>query len=471
MDNLLTRHRNVSILVAVLFAQILGLAVQVKRSGEAEESRLIRVWAVSAISPFEKAVVWTRQGISNTWHNYVYLRGVRAENRELKQQIEQMRLEQVRLSEDAEQARRLQLLLGFKEKFIAKTVAAQVIGSSGSEHSLSIYIDKGFSDGVKPDQAVITADGIVGKVIDVYQDHTAKVLLVNDQSSGVGVILEKSRLQGILKGTRAGELVVEKILSDESVAPGEHVVTSGGDQIFPKGLDVGTVTKAAAGSDSFLSIRVKPAANLSRLEEVLVVTEVKDKVPNPSALTGRERAVDVLTQRLPSVPEKPVIDPNKPAPAASAAASRPQGAVGQTAVSATKTSQKPAQQGNAASASVVPKPPVKDQAQSIPGVNNSVAPSGAVTSKPANPQPSGPKTGQSTSGTPNKPPDSAGATSKPAAAAVKPTAPGTGLVPSNTTPAVVQKPASTVAKTAEKSAPSVPAQAKPAPAPTEENPQ
>ena len=81
MENLITRHRNVSILVAVLFAQVLGLAVQVKRSANAEDTRLIRIWAVSAVTPFEKAVIWMQQGTGGMWHNYVYLRGVRAENR------------------------------------------------------------------------------------------------------------------------------------------------------------------------------------------------------------------------------------------------------------------------------------------------------------------------------------------------------------------------------------------------------
>lgn len=308
MENLISRHRNISILVAVLFAQVLGLAVQVKRSTQSEETRLIRVWAVSVVTPFEKALVWTQQSIGGAWRNYVYLRGVRAENRELKQQIENMRLEQVRLSEDAGQARRLQVLLGFKEKFIAKTVAAQVVGSSGSQQSRSIYIDKGSADGVKTDQAVITADGIVGKVIDVLQDHTAKVLLINDQSSGAGVILEKSRLQGIVRGTPSGDVVVEKIMSDESVQPGERVLTSGGDQIFPKGLDVGVVTKAAPGSDSFLNIRIKPAANLSKLEEVLVITELQSRLPSQSEAKATLRAVDILAERLPTVPQKPAAE-------------------------------------------------------------------------------------------------------------------------------------------------------------------
>ena len=305
MDNLLSRHRNVSILVAVLFAQVLGLAVQVKRSANAEESRLIRVWAVSAVTPFEKALVWTQNTTSGWWHNYLYLRGVRAENRDLKQQIERLRLEQVRLSEDAEQARRLQLLLSFKEKFISKTMAAQVIGSSGSEKSRSIYIDKGSHDGVEPDQAVITAQGIVGKVLSVY-GSTSLVLLINDQSSGVGVILEKSRLQGVLRGSATGQVMVEKILNDETVQPGERVLTSGGDQIFPKGLDVGTVSKVNQGKkESFLEIQLQPAAHLSKLEEVLVVTKVEDRAPASSEVAGPVRAVDILTRRLPSVPDKP----------------------------------------------------------------------------------------------------------------------------------------------------------------------
>ena len=470
MDNLLTRHRNVSILVAVLFAQILGLAVQVKRSGQTEETRLIRVWAVSAITPFEKALVWTQQGISNTWHNYVYLRGVRAENRELKQQIEQMRLEQVRLSEDAEQARRLQLLLGFKEKFIARTVAAPVIGSSGSEQSRSVYIDKGFADGVKPDQAVITADGIVGKVIDVLQDHTAKVLLVNDQSSGVGVILEKSRLQGILKGTRTGELAVEKILSDESVSPGERVLTSGGDQIFPKGLDVGVVAKASAGSDSFLNIRLKPAANLNRLEEVLVVTEVKEKTPNPGELAGRIRAADVLAQRLPSVPEKPAIDPNKPASAASANSAKTQGAGVQGAVS---SEPKGAAQPSSGATSVPAKAAPKNEAATRPATGGALGAASTSATKIASSQASA-KTTPTASHPVSNPQEGTTPAPRttPSATGVKPTAiPGTGLVLNTVKPSVAQKPATAVTKTADKSAPSVPAQPKPTPAPPEENPQ
>ena len=312
MENLIHRYRNVTILVAVLFAQILGLAVQVKRTSENQSTRLIRVWTTDAITPLERGTVMLHLGVRNLWHNYVNLRGVREENRQLKQQIQQLRIEQTRLSEDAEQAHRLQALLGFKEQFISQTVAAQVIGTSGSEQSRSVSIDKGSRDGVKPDMAVITADGVVGKVLRVFAS-SSQVLLINDQTSGVGAILEKSRLQGVLRGTVNGQVVLEKVMSDEPVEPGERVLTSGGDQIFSKGLVVGTVTRVAPGPELFLKIQVKPAADLVRLEEVLVVTQVEEKAPELVASGPPLRASDILAQRLPTVPDKPAAPPQTPA--------------------------------------------------------------------------------------------------------------------------------------------------------------
>ena len=308
MESVLGRYRNLIILVGVLFLQVLGLATQVKRTGNDEEhTRLIRIWVVGAVTPFERGLVWMQNGTGNLWHNYFYLRGVRAENRQLKLQIEQMRLEQVRLSEDAAQARRLQTLLAFKEQFISRTVAAQVIGSSGSDLSRIVYIDKGENAGIRKDMAVITSDGVVGKVLLVYPS-VAQVLVINDQSSGVGALLEKTRLQGVLRGTANGEVALERVMSDEQVAVGEPVLTSGGDQIFPKGLPVGTVNNVSAGKDLFLNIKVKPAADLSKLEEVLVLTEKRERESSAEE-TGHVRAADILAQRLPSVPDKPAADP------------------------------------------------------------------------------------------------------------------------------------------------------------------
>lgn len=370
MESVLGRYRNLTFLVGVLFLQVLGLAVQVKRSGDAEHTRLIRIWAVDTITPFERVLVWAQNSSSNLWHNYFFLRGVRAENRQLKQQIEQMRLEQVRLSEDAEQAHRLQHLLAFREQFIAKTVAAQVIGSGGSDLSRIIYIDKGSNDGVKRDFAVITANGIVGKVLEVFPT-VSQVLLINDQTSGVGAMLEKSRLQGVLKGTPDGEVVLQRVMSDEKVAVGDTVLSSGGDRIFPKGLPVGTVSKVSPGREMFLNIQVKPTADLSRLEEVLVVTEKQeqDAVVDSGV---RVRAADILAQRLPSVPEKPPV-----AAAAGSGSTAKEAAPGPTPSATTKPS---------ASANASVKPKVVQQAataSTVGGSNN--AGSASPAANPVNP--------------------------------------------------------------------------------------
>jgi len=100
MESVLARYKNLIVLVVVLFAQILGLAVQVKRTTDTESTRLIRIWAVDAVTPFEKVFAWFGNGSGNLWHNYIYLRGVRQENRDLKAEIEQLRIEHVRLIED-----------------------------------------------------------------------------------------------------------------------------------------------------------------------------------------------------------------------------------------------------------------------------------------------------------------------------------------------------------------------------------
>ena len=389
MESVLGRYRNLVILVGVLFLQVLGLAMQVKRAGHDEgNTRLIRIWTVDAITPFERALVWVQSGTGNIWHNYFYLRGVRAENRQLKDQIEQMRIQQVRLSEDAAQARRLQTLLAFKEQFISRTVAAQVIGSSGSDLSRVVYIDKGENAGITRDMAVMTSDGIVGKVLLTYPS-VSQVLLISDQSSGVGAMLEKTRLQGVLRGTANGEVELERVMSDEQVPVGETVLTSGGDQIFPKGLPIGTVTKVGSGKDLFLNIMIKPAANLSKLEEVLVLVEKQER--QATAENGvRVRAADILAQRLPSVPDKPAADAAavhgtaKPAtkPATNGSAPKPTGTASTAGSPAANNPSPAAKAPNAPAANG--SPAVQNDVQkSVPkGVQKNVAPAPSIVVEP-----------------------------------------------------------------------------------------
>src|SRR5271166_2124442 len=111
METILGRYKNLIVLAAILFAQIIGLALQVRRPTQEGEIRLIRVWAIAAVTPFEKAVVHSENWVRDKWEGYLYLRNVRQENQQLLAEIERMKLEQVRLSEDATMARCIQTLL------------------------------------------------------------------------------------------------------------------------------------------------------------------------------------------------------------------------------------------------------------------------------------------------------------------------------------------------------------------------
>ncbi|MGC2639120.1 MAG: rod shape-determining protein MreC [Acidobacteriaceae bacterium] len=321
MESFLSRYRNVLVLVFVLLAQVIGLAVQVRRPGQTAGDRagvrLIRAWVVGIVGPPERLLHATGHGIRGVWANYLDLVHVRQQNRNLQSQLDQLRLEEASLAEDARQDLRLQGLLGFQQKYIYKTVVAQVIGTAGTEQSRVLLIDKGSSDGLAPDLPVITPDGIVGKTRDVF-DHTSQVLEISDPASGAGVILQQTRIQGVLRGDSWGQPEIVNISPDERIKPGEPVVTSGGDSIYPRGLAVGTVDRVVADPDGTLvNVLVKPSANLARLEEVLIITNTGDQIPaemQQDLNDAQQRASNILAERLPSR-----ADPNAPPPKPSAA--------------------------------------------------------------------------------------------------------------------------------------------------------
>ena len=326
MESFFVRYRNLVVLLALLVAQILGLAMQVRRSSGGQTAdgnsvQLIRLWANSIVSPPERALRSSGSGISGLWNNYVDLRHVRQRNAELQKTVDRLRLEQAALLEDAKQGQRLQALLKFQQKYIYKTVAAQAIGTSGTDQSRVFYIDKGKDEGIDRDMAVITADGIVGKIRDVFP-HTSQVLAINDQSSGAGVILESTRIRGILRGNGAGQPQIEDVIRDQRIKAGENVLTAGGDQIFPRGLPVGVVDRVLndPDRDGFVEVIVKPAAHLDQLDEVLVVTSTEPRFPpdqqqdiaTSEALKGAEaeqqKTSEGMAEKLPGL-----IDPSLPA--------------------------------------------------------------------------------------------------------------------------------------------------------------
>ena len=349
MESFFTRYRNLIVLLAVLMVQIIGLAVQVRRTSEGRSTvdardpsgvRLLRLWAESTVAPPEKAAHYSKLSLIGLWQNYVDLRHVRDQNAQLREQVDRLRLAQAAILEDARQGQRLQALLDFQQRYIYSTKAAQAIGSSGNVQSHVFYLDKGSNAGLKPDMAVITPDGIVGKVRDVFP-NTAQVLMINDQTSGAGVILETTRIRGILTGNASGELEIVGILADERIKPGERVLTAGGDLVYPRGLPVGVVDKVVRDPDrdAFIDVMVKPAAHLDRLDEVLVITEMQlrlspqdqQDLATSEAVKGEEaqaikdqlKASEIMAEHLPGLidpalptDKQPLLDNSNPTPVA-----------------------------------------------------------------------------------------------------------------------------------------------------------
>jgi rod shape-determining protein MreC len=307
----ITRFKNALFLILVLLAQAIALAMQVRTPADSSQPdgrsvRLIRMWATATVTPFERAAHAVGYGMHHGWSDYIDLRHVRQQNQDLQQQLTRMRIEQAAIAEDALQGRRLQAMLGFRERYVGSTVAAQVIGASGSDQSRVFTIDKGSRDGLKPDMAVITQDGIVGKLRDVFPT-TSYVLEINDQTSGAGVILATTRIRAILRGTVSGRVQIGNLTADSRIKPGEQVLTSGGDQVYPRGLPVGTIQSIAPDPDHqpYTAITVRPAVNLDRVEEVLVITGTQPDLPPAAqqdlATAEAQHAADLSAERLPGL--------------------------------------------------------------------------------------------------------------------------------------------------------------------------
>ena len=307
----ITRFKNALFLIVVLLTQAIALAVQVRSPIDPAEPdgpsvRLVRLWATAMVTPFERAAHAIGYGARHGWSDYIDLRHVRQQNKDLQQQLTRMRIDQAAIAEDALEGRRLQALLAFREKYVASTIAAQVIGASGSEQSRILTIDKGSHDGLRPDMAVITPDGIVGKLRDVFPD-TSQVLEIDDQTSGAGVIFASTRIRAILRGTLTGRVQIGNLTADSRIKPGETVLTSGGDQVYPRGLPVGTIESIAPDPDHqpYTAIVVRPAVNLARVEEVLVITGTQAALPSSAeqdlSAAAAQHAADLSAERLPSI--------------------------------------------------------------------------------------------------------------------------------------------------------------------------
>jgi rod shape-determining protein MreC len=305
MDSLISRYRNLTVLLLVIFAQLVLLAYQVKSN---QDVRLIRVWTVTAVTPLARFIEGVRSGTVRLLESYILLRHQGVENQRLKAELGRLKMENQRLKAELETAERVRALAVFQSTNPSKTVAARVIGTGTGASSKVVLVDRGSGAGIKRGMAVVTPDGIVGKVVAAYPT-ASQVLLITDPSFAAGVISQKHRVHGTLKGRGLGVCLVDYIPIEQRVEAGEWFYTSGDDGVFPKGFPVGAVTAVRPG-DAFQQILVTPAGLQRGLEEVLIILEgVHQAIPEGQPASGE---IHVLPRPAPEGEAAPAALPRTP---------------------------------------------------------------------------------------------------------------------------------------------------------------
>jgi rod shape-determining protein MreC len=253
-------------LILLVVCNFFLISVQV-RSEQGEV--LLRSWGLTLFTPPVQAVRYLADRIVEIGDHYLLLVGVEERNRFLEQENARLQLQLHQyegLKGMVERSRRFDFLRGLYE---FETLRARVIWHSFPDYSHRILINVGGTHSVRKDNAVITPDGVVGRVFTTTLIN-AEVELLTDMNAAAGAVLLDSRLQGVLQGTGEQFLVLNFIPSTEEVTAGETVVTSGSDRIYPKGLPLGEVVSSEKDG-VYQRILVRPLADFARLEEVAVV--------------------------------------------------------------------------------------------------------------------------------------------------------------------------------------------------------
>lgn len=259
--------------VVVSCVIFLGLSLSLRAMNSLSPERVdpVGVLLLEVMHPIQLGMTAVSRGATRLWEEYIALWSLREQNEELRRRLATMEgLSRQALELDLTN-RRLGKLLELKAAWTEGSIAARVVGRSPSAVVRTIVLDRGENNGVMKGMAVLAPDGVVGQVV-AASAHAARVLLVSDPSSGVDVLVQRSRVQGIAAGSIENGCSLKYVQRGSDVAVGDTVITSGLDGIFPKGHPVGVITQVdARESRMFQEVEVKLSADLAKIEEVLVV--------------------------------------------------------------------------------------------------------------------------------------------------------------------------------------------------------
>jgi rod shape-determining protein MreC len=310
MEFLLNRFRNLTVLLLAILAQLILLAYQVRSNGEV---RLIRVWAVTAVTPITRVIEGGRANVSRFFSDYFVLLDVREENKRLKRELERLSMENQYQRTELDTADRAGALRIFQQRSQSKTVAARIINNTTDSGSAVVYVDRGSTSGVQKGMAVITPYGIVGKVVNVYPG-ASMVLEITQPNFAAGVISQKHRVHGTLKGQGRALVIIDDVQNEQNIDQDEWFYTSGEDGIFPKGHPVGQVATVRAGK-SRKEIFLTPSGFQNGLEEVLIIIDavhglIPDTPPTSQSVYLLAPPPDTVVAPAPSLPG-PVSDADR----------------------------------------------------------------------------------------------------------------------------------------------------------------
>lgn len=266
MFRLLSGHKKIIIGFLVILVLLWVVTAQLKGG----RFTFLERPALAAGGIIERSVAAIRRSVVSVWQGYVFLVRTERENRRLKEEIDRLRIENQLVNELLLENERLQAAVGFQKRHPRSSIVVQVIARNVSPSSSTVVINKGSASGIEKGMAVITPDGVVGKV-QAVADNSARVILLTDPANTVAVRVERNREEGLLEGKIAG-CAMKYVSYYADVQKGDMLVSSGLDGIYPKGLPVAVVTKVSKHEASpFQSVSARPVASFSRLEEALVL--------------------------------------------------------------------------------------------------------------------------------------------------------------------------------------------------------
>lgn len=260
-------------LITLLFANIVIMAIDA-RDNQGQQ-RIVRVWTQTFASPIQNASSKAGGATSNFFRQIFNFQTIAAENEQLKQRLSEVEGKLHVAQQQAAENDRLKGLLDLREKRTYETVPARVIARDASVWFNTITINRGSSSGVAVNMPVVSATGIVGRVVTV-SPWAAQVMLVTDEKAGAGAVVGQLGESGALGSVRGrpdlGLIEMRYVSGLEKVAMGDYVMTTGQDGIYPPGLNVGEVVDLKNGSATQThQILVRPGSNLDRLEDVAVL--------------------------------------------------------------------------------------------------------------------------------------------------------------------------------------------------------